>query len=135
MCPWTDLAGTGRRCGSFQARDPLLDLELLRQHGARLPERRRPARPARFPLYADLRGLPPVLIQVGSGDLLHDDGVRFAEKAKAAKVDVTLEEWDGMVHVWHLFAQQLVEGRSACARAGAFLESHLAQPEPRPRAE
>lgn len=54
------------------------------------------------PLYADLRGLPPMLIQVGTAEMLQDDGRRFAGVlANVAGVDVTLEEYAGMVHVWH----------------------------------
>jgi acetyl esterase/lipase len=78
-------------------------------------------KPLAAPLYADLRGLPPLLIQVGTAEVLLDDAVRLAERAGKAGVDVTLEPWDHMIHVWHLFAGQLPEGRAAIQRIGEFL--------------
>jgi acetyl esterase/lipase len=72
------------------------------------------------PLYGDLAGLPPLLLQCGSEEMLRDDSVRLAEKARAAGVEVAFEEWDEMVHVWHLFADRLADGREALARIGEF---------------
>lgn len=124
IAPWTDLAATGPSLAQFQARDPLLDSEMLRATALLYLNGADPRDPRASPLYADLRGLPPLLIQCGSCDVLHDDSTRLAERARAAGVAVTLEIWDQMVHVWHLFAQQLAEGRDACVRIGAFVERH-----------
>jgi acetyl esterase/lipase len=74
------------------------------------------------PLNADLRGLPPLLIQVGTHETLFDDSLRLAARARAARVEVVLEEYEGLLHVWHLFAN-LPEAAEAVARAGTFLES------------
>ena len=76
-------------------------------------------------LFADLEGLPPMLIQVGSAETLLDDAVRFAVEAGTKGVFVTLEIWPGMIHAWHLWNACLEEGRQALASAGAFLRRHL----------
>ena len=78
--------------------------------------------PLASPYFADLRGLPPLLIQIGSHELLLSDSERFAEKAKAAGVDVTLEVWPEMQHEWQFAARFLPEGRRAIARVGTFMK-------------
>jgi acetyl esterase/lipase len=80
-----------------------------------------PRAPLVSPLFADLRGLPPLLIQVGSDEILLSDSTRLAEKARAAGVDVTLEVWEGMQHVWHFAASLIPEGRNAIHRIGEFI--------------
>lgn len=82
--------------------------------------------PAASPLYAELGGLPPLLIQVGTSETLLDDSTRFAAKAKAAGVDVTLEQWEDMFHVWHFFAGMLPEGQQAIERIGEFVRQRTA---------
>ena len=72
--------------------------------------------------------MPPLLTQVGDNETLRDDSVRFAEKAKAAGVDVTLEVWPEMIHVWQIFAAMLPEGQQAIDRIGAFIKEHAAVP-------
>lgn len=73
------------------------------------------------PLYASLAGLPHLLIQVGSEEILLDDATRLAERARAQGVDVTLEVWAEMVHVWHAMAGFLPESRQAITRIGQFV--------------
>jgi len=75
-------------------------------------------------LYADLSGLPPLLIQVGTAETLLDDASRLAERAKKAGVKVTYEPWENMVHVWHLFAPMLDEGQQAIEKIGVFVQEH-----------
>jgi acetyl esterase/lipase len=77
-------------------------------------------------LFADLARLPPLLIHVGTAETLLDDSTRFAERARAAGVPVTLDVWDDMIHVWHAFASVLPEGRQAIERIGAFLRQRWA---------
>ena len=125
ISPWTDLAATGPSLAQFQARDPLLDADMLRGTALVYLNGADPRDPRASPLYADLRGLPPLLIQCGTCDVLHDDATRLAERARSAGVVVTLEIWEQMVHVWHLFAQQLSEGRAACERIGSFITQTL----------
>ena len=75
------------------------------------------------PLYADMLGLPPLLIQVGSDEVLLSDATRFSEKAKEAGVSVTLEVWNGMQHVWQYTASFLPEARQAIRNMGVFAKS------------
>jgi acetyl esterase/lipase len=77
------------------------------------------------PLFADLRGLPPMLIQVGSAETLLDDSVRLAGAAGAVDVAVTLEIWPDMIHAWPLWNAKLEAGRQALVRVGQFVRQHL----------
>ena len=77
------------------------------------------------PLYSDLEGFPPTLIQVGSAETLLADATRFATAAGAADVAVTMEIWPHMIHAWHLWNARLEHGRRALAGAGAFIGAHL----------
>ena len=77
------------------------------------------------PLYADLTNLPPLLIQVGESEVLLDDSKRLAERAKRYGVDVNLEIWPEMIHVWQLFAAVLPEAQQGIGHLGAFIRKHL----------
>ena len=79
--------------------------------------------PLASPLFADLRGLPPLLIHVGDDEVLLDDSVHLAERARKAGVDTTLDVWPKMVHVWHWFFPMLDEGHAAIDRIGAFVQA------------
>jgi monoterpene epsilon-lactone hydrolase len=83
-----------------------------------------PRSPLAAPLYADLSGLPPLLIQVGGAETLLDDSTRIAERARKAGVNVTLEESEDMIHVWHVFAPMLDEGQQAIEKLGQFVSAH-----------
>ncbi len=80
--------------------------------------------PLASPLYGNLKGLPPLLVMVGTHEILHDDSTRYAAKARAAGVDVTLEIAQDMVHIWPFFAAILPEGQQAIERIGAFVRQH-----------
>ncbi len=80
--------------------------------------------PRASPLYGDLSGLPPLLLQVGDRETGLDDSVMFAERARAAGVAVTIEIWAGMIHVFQQFPSALVEARDAIDRIGRFLHSN-----------
>ena len=77
------------------------------------------------PLFADLRGLPPLLVHVGSDEVLLDDAVQLAERAREAGVTATLEVWDRMIHVWHWFLPMLEEAESAVGGIGRFIRSRM----------
>jgi acetyl esterase/lipase len=85
-----------------------------------------PRTPLAAPLYADLAGLPPLYIQVGTAETLLDDSVRLAERALEAGVDVTLEQWDDMIHVFQAFAPMLPEGQQAIDKIGEYLRARWA---------
>jgi acetyl esterase/lipase len=82
-----------------------------------------PGAPLVSPLFGDFRGIPPLLIQVGEHEMLRDDSVRLAAKARADGVDVRLEVWPGMVHVFQI--RGLPESREAVAHLAAFMRSFL----------
>jgi len=124
--PWVDLEAIGGSMTTKASIDPLIQKPYLTELAAAYLNGADPRTPLASPIYADLRGLPPVLIQVGSAETLLDDAVRLASVAGAADVRVTLEVWPDMIHAWHLFYQQLTAGRRALARVGAFLCCHLA---------
>lgn len=77
------------------------------------------------PIYADLHGLPPLLIQVGEREILLSDSLRLVDRAREAGVDIKLEVWEGMWHVWHLFAWYVPEGQRAIEKIGAFICNQL----------
>ena len=77
--------------------------------------------PRASPVRADLTGLPPLLVHVGEAECLLDDGVAFADAARAAGVDITLERWPDMIHVWHMFAPRLPAANEALEAIGAWL--------------
>ncbi len=123
MSPWVDLEGTGASAQPGGADDPLLQLDGLREMGRHYASSNL-RHPHAAPLYASFRGLPPLLIQVGTRELLLDDSTRVAAKAKADGVDVTLETWDGLIHVWQLFGPDVPESRQAVERIGEFTRKH-----------
>ena len=126
ISPWTDLTMSGPTLSSKEAVDPLIHKQyLIELAEAYLPAGMDRKDPRVSPLYADLKGFPPVLIQVGSAETLLDDATRFAAVAGAADVRVTLEIWPQMIHAWPLWNARLEPGRSALASGGAFIGQHL----------
>jgi monoterpene epsilon-lactone hydrolase len=126
VSPWTDLTMSGATLETKDAVDPLLHAGYLDElAGAYVPAGVDREDPRISVLHADLAGLPPLLIQVGSAETLLDDAVRFAAKAGAQDVSVTLEIWPHMIHAWPLWNARLEPGRRALAAAGAFLRRHL----------
>lgn len=124
--PWVDMEGLGESITSRAHRDPMVQKDRLLRFATWYLGDADPRTPLAAPLYADLTGLPPLLIQVGTAETLYDDATRLAEAARAAGVDVTFEPWDEMIHVWHLFAATLPEGQQAIDRIGAFVQKHAA---------
>jgi acetyl esterase/lipase len=123
--PWVDLEMSGGTMATKAAVDPLIQRPYLEQLAAAYLHGADPQGPMVSPMHADLRGLPPMLIQVGSAETLLDDAVRLAGVAGAADVPTTLRIWPDMIHAWHLFYQQLEGGRQALAEVGAFMRAHL----------
>jgi len=126
ISPWTDLTMSGSTVVTKDAVDPLIHKKYLNELAdAYLPAGIDRKDPRVSPLYADLKGFPPTLIQVGSAETLLDDATRFAAVAGAADVRVTLEIWPKMIHAWPLWNAHLASGRRALASAGAFIRQHL----------
>ena len=126
ISPWTDLTMSGSTLASKEAVDPIIHKGYLDElANAYLPAGMDRNDQRVSPLYADLRSFPPILIQVGSAEVLLDDATRFAAAAGAADVGVTLEIWPHMIHAWHLWNAHLEPGRGALVSAGAFIRRHL----------
>jgi monoterpene epsilon-lactone hydrolase len=124
LSPWTDLTCSGESWETNAKKDLMLDPGAIRESAQVYLGGVEPRNPLASPLYADMRGLPPILIQVGSDELILSDATQFAEKAQAAGVDVTLEVWEGMQHEWHFAAQYMPEARQAIERIGKFVVNH-----------
>ncbi len=126
LSPWVDLTGSGDSMRARAKRDPLVNEEGLHVMAAAYLGGADPKSPLASPIFADLRGLPPLLIQVGSEETLYDDSVRLAARADEAGVEVSAEYWGGMMHVWHMYHPILGEGRDAIARIGSYLKARIA---------
>lgn len=121
LSPWTDLEGTGASAQPGGADDPLLELAGLVAMGSQYAPGDKARHPHAAPLYGDYAGIPPLLIQVGTREILLDDATRVAKRAQTAGVDVELEPWDGLIHVWQLFGPAVPESEQAVARIGEFV--------------
>jgi monoterpene epsilon-lactone hydrolase len=126
ISPWVDMEGIGESMSTKEAADPmvqragLLDMARLYLGGAD------PRSPLAAPIYADLTGLAPLLIQVGAAETLLDDAVRLAKVAGAADVRVDLQIWPEMVHVWHIFHPELKAGLRAIEQGGTYVRAMMA---------
>jgi epsilon-lactone hydrolase len=126
MSAITDLAETGDSIKTNAEHDPVVgkpQLDMIRK--AYLGDTA-PTDPDASPLYAELKGFPPLLLQVGSRETLLDDSQRFAAKARDAGVDVTSEVWPGMIHQWQLFPSMLDDARRSNQRVAEFAMKHFA---------
>ena len=126
VSPWVDLGCDAASYEGRATRDPIVTVGDLRRFRDWYLGGADPRLPSASPARADLRGLPPLLVQVGDAEVLLDDASLLAERARAAGVDVTLEVWPDMVHVWHVFAGRVPESTAAVERIGDFLLTHLA---------
>jgi monoterpene epsilon-lactone hydrolase len=124
LSPWVDLECLGESIVTKAEIDPVVNKDLILMLAKAYLGDTDPCTPLASPLYADLTGLPPLLIQVGTAECLFDDARRLADRARAAGVDVTLEPWDDMIHMWHMFAAILPEGQQAIDRIGEFIREH-----------
>lgn len=127
ISPWADMECTGATLVSKAAEDPSLNRAGLIGMGTAYLNGQSARNPLASPIYANLAGLPPLLIQVGSIEVLLDDATRLAARAGEANVEVQLEIWPRVPHVWHGFAFRLSEGRDAIAAAGAFIAARFAR--------
>ena len=121
MSPWTDLALTGTSLTGNAAADPMLNARDLPELVCCYLAGADPRDPYASPLYGDPTGLPPVLIQTGSDEILRDDAVRMAEKLQQANPQSRLEIWPRMPHAFQLFVPALPEAHAAIAQIGAFI--------------
>jgi acetyl esterase/lipase len=124
---WVDLTMSGESIASRAQVDPLTTQAGLAAAARLYLADADPRLPLASPLFGDLAGLPPLLLQSGDHEVLLSDATRLAERAAAAGVDVTLEVWDEMWHVWHAWGAELPEAQEAIAAIGRFVRRHLPQ--------
>ena len=123
ISPWVDLEALGETMSTKASADPtvqkagILDMARLYLNGAD------PRSPLAAPIYANLAGLAPLLIQVGAAETLLDDAIRLAKIAGASDVRVDLQIWPEMIHVWHLFHPELKAGLRAIEQGGSFVRA------------
>lgn len=125
--PWTDLTLSGATIETKLDADPLFDRAALEWFAGRYLGGADPTDPLVSPAFADLAGLPPLLIQVGSREVLLDDSIRLAARAAEAEVEVTLEVGAELPHVFQNQAGSLEEADAALDRASRFLSERLAR--------
>ncbi len=125
ISPWTDLSMSGESITSRAAIDPLLNLHIMQRMASNYLGTNDARNPLISPVYANLEGMPPLLIHVGSDEMLLDDATRLAAKAKQANVDVTIKIYPGMWHVWHLCTKRMPEAKNAIEALGTFICKHF----------
>jgi epsilon-lactone hydrolase len=121
LSPWTDLALTGASLEFNADADPMLTTKPLPELAQLYLAGLNPRSPYASPLYGDASSLPPVLIQVGSDEILRDDAVRMADKLIRDNPKSRLEVWHRMPHAWHLLAPVVPEARQAIQRIAEFV--------------
>jgi acetyl esterase/lipase len=126
ISPWVDMEAIGNSITARAAEDAMVQKEGLLWIAGLYLNGANPKSPLAAPLHADLAGLPPILVQVGTAETLLDDATRIAEKLHRAGVSVRLAVWPNMPHVFPLFAPILSEGADGCAEIGAFIRSGCA---------
>lgn len=125
ISPWVDLTNSAASYTTKAAVDPIVTLDGIAELARAYIGTGDPKQPLVSPLYADLRGLPPLLVQVGSDEVLLDDALGLGARARAAGVEVTVREWPAMVHVWHWFLSMLDEAEQAIAEIGNFVRARI----------
>ena len=124
LSPWVDLEACGESMATKAEADPMVQREAILKIARAYLGGRGARTPLAAPLHADLQGLPPLLIQVGTAETLLDDALRIAEKARKAGVEVILEPWEDMIHVWQYYASRVPEAKKAVEDIGRFILEH-----------
>ncbi len=120
LSPWTDLFQSGKTMVTNANIDPIISKKYLDRMANLYLSKTSNISPLASPLYGDLSGLPPMLVQVGSDETMLDDSRRVVKKAKEAKVDVQIEVWEDMFHGWHGSAHILKDAEEAIKSIGSF---------------
>jgi epsilon-lactone hydrolase len=125
ISPWVDMEALGRSFIDRAESDPTVQKETIQMMAQWYLGGADPRHPHVAPIHGDLRGLPPLLIQVGAVETLLDDSIALARKAGIADVPVDMQIWPEMIHIWHIFFPMLSAGRRAIAAGGSFVRNAL----------
>ncbi len=123
LSPWTDLTGSGQSVISCASTDVMLTATGLRTSAATYADPEQYINPYASPIFAELHDLPPILLQASRAEILRDDSTRFAQRAATYGSAVTLELYDDMPHVWHMFAGVLPDADHAIAAIGRWFKA------------
>ncbi|WP_139490542.1 alpha/beta hydrolase [Brevibacillus dissolubilis] len=126
LSPWTDMTASGESIVTRKEIDPWLASEAMTVAPKLYLGDADPKHPHVSPIFADLHGMPPLLVHVGTDEILYDDAVRLVDRAQADGVDVTLKVWEGMWHVFQAFAPLVREGQEAIDEIGEFIRKKWA---------
>ena len=133
ISPWVDLTNSAESYKTKAADDPLLTKEKIDLMAQSYLQGQMANIPLASPVFADLEGLPPILIQVGTDEILFDDAKNLESRAREAKVEVTLQVWDDMIHVWHYFFPALTDAREAIVKIGEFVKTNVGREKIQPQ--
>jgi len=125
ISPWADLSGEAESVKTRADIDPMVKPEGLYSLGDKYLDGTDAKNPLASPVFADMAGLPPLCIHVGGKEILYDDAITVAEKARAAGIEVELLDEPELFHVWHAFAPMLEEGQEAVEKIGTFLQKQF----------
>src|SRR5882724_2593361 len=125
ISPWIDMEASGETFVSRADADPMVKREIIVNFAQAYLNGADPRSPFASPIYADLRGIAPLLIHVGASEVLLDDSLKLARTVGAADVSVRLEIWPEMVHIWHVFHRILGDGRKAVQVGAKFLREAM----------
>jgi monoterpene epsilon-lactone hydrolase len=125
MSPWTDLTMQGQSYMTNSKSEAMLNANTLHEWALAYTNKENFGNPLVSPVFADFHGFPPLLIQVSGDEVLLDDAVALAEKARSAGVDVTLKVWDGLWHVWQVVGDAIPESKMAFEEIGQFVRARF----------
>ncbi len=125
LSPWVDLALKGQSHTTKAKVEAMLQTDVLREWALCYTDESNLINPLVSPIYGDFHGFPPLLIQVGSEEILLNDSILLAEKARTDGVDVTLKVWEGMWHVWQALGELIPENKKTFEEIGEFVSVHL----------
>jgi monoterpene epsilon-lactone hydrolase len=125
ISPWVDMEALGQSFVDRADTDPTVQKATIQMMAQWYLGGADPRHPHAAPIHGDLRGLPPLLIQVGAVETLLDDSIALARTAGVADVPVDLQIWPEMIHIWHIYFPMLAAGRRAIAAGGSFVRNAL----------
>jgi monoterpene epsilon-lactone hydrolase len=129
LSPYLDLTGTGSSIEQNAKNDRFLDVFEMRKWAEMYANGHAMTDPKISPLFGDVSGLPPILIQASESEVLYDDSIRFVKKLEEASVEVTFQTWKGLIHWWHMFGG-MPEAKEAIDMVIDFVNEHYGQPLP-----